>query len=56
MFRILLAAALAGLAILHAAPPAAAQDYPARPVRIVFPPPAASDVFTRAIADELQKA
>ena len=58
MFRILLAAALAGLAILHAAPPAAAQDYPARPVRIVFPLAAGGggDVFTRAIADELQKA
>ena len=58
MFRILLAAVLAGLAILHTALPAAAQDYPARPVRIVFPLAAGGggDVFTRAIADELQKA
>ena len=58
MIRIVLAAALAGLAILHTAPPAAAQDYPARPVRIVFPLAAGGggDVFTRAIADEWQKA
>jgi tripartite-type tricarboxylate transporter receptor subunit TctC len=58
MIRIVLAAALAGLAILHTALPAAAQDYPARPVRIVFPLAAGGggDVFTRAIADELQKA
>ncbi len=38
--------------------PAVAQDYPARPVRIVFPLAAGGggDVFTRALADELQKA
>ena len=38
--------------------PAAAQDYPTRPVRIVFPLAAGGggDVFTRALADELQKA
>ena len=38
--------------------PAAAQDYPSRPVRIVFPLAAGGggDVFTRALADELQKA
>jgi tripartite-type tricarboxylate transporter receptor subunit TctC len=37
---------------------AQAQDYPARPVRIVFPLAAGGggDVFTRALADELQKA
>ena len=36
----------------------AAQDYPSRPVRIVFPLAAGGggDVFTRALADELQKA
>src|SRR5690349_5633042 len=56
--RIALAAVLAGLAILHAAPPATAQDYPTRPVRIVFPLAAGGggDVFTRGLADALQKA
>jgi len=36
---------------------ASAEDYPARPVRIVFPLAAGGggDVFTRALADELQK-
>jgi tripartite-type tricarboxylate transporter receptor subunit TctC len=54
MLRILLTVIVAGLAAL----PAAAQDYPARPVRIVFPLAAGGggDVFTRALADELQKA
>ena len=58
MIRIVLAASLAGLVALHTAPPAAAQDYPTRPVRIVFPLAAGGggDVFTRGIADELQKA
>ena len=58
MIRIVVAASLIGLAALHTAPPAAAQDYPTRPVRIVFPLAAGGggDVFTRAIADELQKA
>jgi tripartite-type tricarboxylate transporter receptor subunit TctC len=54
MIRIALAAALLGLAAL----PAAAQDYPNRPVRIVFPLAAGGggDIFTRGLADELQKA
>ena len=58
MLRILLAVAAAALAALQSAPPAAAQDYPSRPVRIVFPLAAGGggDVFTRALADELQKA
>jgi tripartite-type tricarboxylate transporter receptor subunit TctC len=58
MIRILLAAVLVGLVTLHTAPPVAAQDYPTRPVRIVFPLAAGGggDVFTRGIADELQKA
>ena len=58
MIRIVLAAALAGLVALHTAPRAAAQDYPTRPVRIVFPLAAGGggDVFTRGLADELQKA
>src|SRR5207302_5160243 len=36
----------------------AAQDYPARPIRIIIPLAAGGggDVFTRALADELQKA
>src|SRR5947207_776366 len=58
MIRIFLAAALTGLVTLHTAPPAAAQDYPTRPVRIVFPLAAGGggDVFTRGLADELQRA
>jgi tripartite-type tricarboxylate transporter receptor subunit TctC len=37
---------------------ASAQDYPARPIRVIIPLAAGGggDVFTRAIADELQKA
>src|SRR5882672_4298172 len=37
--------------------PAAAQDYPSRPVRVIMPFGAGgpTDVFTRAIADELSK-
>jgi len=52
--RIVLTAIVAALTML----PAAAQDYPSRPVRIVFPLAAGGggDVFTRALADELQKA
>lgn len=58
MLRIVLTTLVAGLAALPLAPPAAAQDYPSRPVRIVFPLAAGGggDVFTRALADELQKA
>lgn len=58
MLRIVLTTIVAGLAALPLAPPAAAQDYPSRPVRIVFPLAAGGggDVFTRALADELQKA
>jgi tripartite-type tricarboxylate transporter receptor subunit TctC len=46
------------VAVLAASGAAGAQDYPARPVRIVFPLAAGGggDVFTRALADELQKA
>ena len=58
MLRHLLAAIVAASSILQSAHPAAAQDYPSRPVRIVFPLAAGGggDVFTRALADELQKA
>src|SRR4051812_50015488 len=53
LFRVLVV-----IAALPAVHPAAAQDYPARPVRIVFPLAAGGggDVFTRGLADELQKA
>ena len=53
-----IAPALAAAAMLLAASGLApAQDYPARPVRIVFPLAAGGggDVYTRALADELQK-
>ena len=42
---------------LSAAVPAAAQDWPARAVRIIIPlgPGGGGDVFTRAVAEELQK-
>jgi tripartite-type tricarboxylate transporter receptor subunit TctC len=58
MNRIVFAAALAGFAIAHGALPAVAEDYPTRPVRIIFPLAAGGggDVFTRGLADELQKA
>jgi tripartite-type tricarboxylate transporter receptor subunit TctC len=58
MLRRVLAAVAVGVVALQAAAPAAAQDYPSRPVRIVFPLAAGGggDVFTRALADELQKA
>src|SRR5258708_23806500 len=52
-------AVFAGLvALLAAAPVASAQDYPTRPARVVFPLAAGGggDVFSRALADELQKA
>jgi tripartite-type tricarboxylate transporter receptor subunit TctC len=51
--------ALVVLAALWIVPtlPAAAQDYPSRPVRVIMPFGAGgpTDVFTRAIADELSK-
>ena len=58
MIRIVFAAALAGLATLYTTLPAAAQEWPTRPVRIIFPLAAGGggDVFTRGLADELQKA
>jgi tripartite-type tricarboxylate transporter receptor subunit TctC len=51
----LLIVAAALLALCASAP---AQDYPTRPVRIIIPLAAGGggDVFTRALADELQKA
>lgn len=56
--QFLFKALVAGLvALLAAASVASAQDYPTRPVKIVFPLAAGGggDVFTRALADELQK-
>src|SRR6266567_705623 len=46
------------VALLALASIASAQDYPTRPVRLVFPLAAGGggDVFSRALADELQKA
>ena len=43
-------------AVLNATP-ATAQPYPSKPVRIITPnsPGGTSDVFVRALADELQK-
>src|SRR5262245_9582724 len=45
------------VAVFAATMPASAQDYPARAVKIVFPLAAGGggDVFSRALADELQK-
>src|ERR1700687_1081406 len=53
--RPILAATAAWLALCAVAP---AQDYPARTIRVIIPLGAAGggDVFTRALADELQKA
>ncbi len=58
MLRCFLTLVSAALAAAFAATPASAQDWPTRPVRIVFPLAAGGggDVFTRALADELQKA
>src|SRR5512147_127170 len=52
------AAALAlGAMLASATPAAAADDYPSRPVKIIVPFGAGgpTDVFTRAIGDELSK-
>ncbi|MCX7311052.1 MAG: tripartite tricarboxylate transporter substrate-binding protein [Alphaproteobacteria bacterium] len=54
MFRALIGAAAAWLAATASAP---AQDYPSRPVKLIIPlgPGGAGDVFTRLLAEELQK-
>ena len=48
---------LAAIAVAAAATPAAAQTYPAKPVRIITANSAGgtSDIFVRALGDELQK-
>ena len=50
-------ALLAALVTLSAPPTAAAQDYPARPVRVIATSSAGgtSDIFMRALAEELNK-
>ncbi len=50
-------ACLAGLALLAVAGPAAAQDYPSRPVRVIVPfaPGGSADVFGRYVAQRLQE-
>src|SRR5262245_14939654 len=49
--------ALAAAAGVLAAPPALAQDYPTRPIRVIATSSAGgtSDIFMRALADELHK-
>jgi len=58
MQRSFTSAIIAVAASLSFGAPAAAQDYPTRTVRIIIPlgPGGGGDVFTRALADELQKA
>ncbi len=53
--RAVVAASAAWLALAATAP---AQDYPTRTIRVIIPlgPGGGGDVFTRALADELQKA
>src|SRR5882724_558706 len=50
-------AALSFAALLCGLPPAAAQDYPARPIRVITVTSAGgtSDIFMRALADEMHK-
>src|SRR5215467_12817382 len=58
MIHLLRAATLAGLSLLAiAAGPARADDYPTRPIRVIIPFGAGgpTDVFTRALAEELRK-
>src|SRR5437660_6436626 len=58
MQRSFTSAIIAVAASLAFGAPAAAQDYPTRTVRVIIPLGAGGggDVFTRALADELQKA
>jgi len=57
MTRILRLAALAGLALVGAVPPAPAEDYPARPVRIIvgFGAGASADITARVLANRMSQ-
>ena len=57
MLRLLTCLILAVAAWLLSAPSTSAQDYPSRPVKLIIPlgPGGAGDVFTRLLAEELQK-
>ncbi len=48
---------LAGAAVIFAAAPAAAQNYPAKQVRVIvpYPPGGGNDIIARAVTDELTK-
>src|SRR5687768_2819259 len=49
--------AVAGLVVAFAAPAAAQQDYPNRPIRLIipFPPGGSNDIVGRAIATQLSE-
>ncbi len=57
MLRLLTCLILAVAAWLLSAPSTSAQDYPSRPVKLIIPlgPGGGGDVFTRLLAEELQK-
>jgi len=57
-FRFALVLAATAVSILFASPPARADEYPSRPVKIIAPFGAGgpTDVYTRDIAEELRKA
>ena len=57
MRRLVLAGMAAGLALTMAVPFGAAQDYPARPVRVLIPlgPGSAFDILARAMGEEFKR-
>ena len=58
VLRFVMAVAATVAAWVAVGPDAMAQDYPARPIKIIIPlgPGGGGDIFSRALADELQKA